>query len=69
MHNMFGECYKIEEIDLTGWNTKNVRDFAYMFSNCSNLALIKVGSGWSTSKATTTNNMFTGCKINDVTKI
>ena len=31
---MFYECAKLESLDLSGWDTSNVKDMENMFYNC-----------------------------------
>jgi surface protein len=49
----------IKKIDISTWDTSNATDMSNMFSYQENLAEVKVGSGWKTSQALTT-NMFQG---------
>ena len=41
MEGMFSDCYKLEEIDLSNFDTSNTVNMKYIFNKCSNL--IKIG--------------------------
>ena len=41
MHNMFYNCYTLENIDLSFVDTKNVTDMSFMFYNCYNFKNFK----------------------------
>ena len=43
MGSMFNGCTNLTSLDLSSFNTSNVTDMSYMFSDCSKLATIKVG--------------------------
>ena len=38
---MFGECYELEYLDLSNFDTSNVTNMSFMFSNCNKLKEIK----------------------------
>lgn len=57
---MFTNCI-CEEIDLSTWNNTKVTKMRQMFSNCSNLKTVKIGSGLDTSHVTRVDSMFNGC--------
>ena len=40
MTQMFYNCFNLETLDLSSFNTANVRDMAYMFSTCRHLVTI-----------------------------
>ena len=61
MSSMFEGCSKLENLDLTSFNTENVKYMSDMFKNCSSLKTIYVGDGWSTVNVTASNYMFLGC--------
>jgi surface protein len=61
MRYMFKNCDLLETLDLSNWNTSNVTDMEYMFSNCTNLTTIYVGSNWTTSNVENSNSMFQNC--------
>ena len=59
---IFFECECIETIiGLETWDVSGVRDFAGLFSQCSNLKNVNV-SGWKPKNANTMLAMFYGCK-------
>ena len=45
-------------LDLSNYNTSSATRMERMFNNCTNLEIIYVGSGWDTSKVTTSYRMF-----------
>ena len=47
----------IPDLDLNGWDTKNVEDMSYMFSSCSEPFNLNL-SGWDTRKVVTMQSMF-----------
>ncbi|MBO7598129.1 MAG: BspA family leucine-rich repeat surface protein [Bacteroidales bacterium] len=55
MSEMFGMCISLSEIDLSGFNTQNVKYMAHLFNMYSesgsdnNLTTIYVGNGWTTA--------------------
>ena len=49
------------ELDLSSFNTNGVTITNSMFHNCSNLATIYVGEGWSTESVTNSRYMFENC--------
>ena len=61
MFAMFYGCSKLSSLDLSHFNTESVTNMRYMFFRCSNLTTIKVGSGWSTSQVSASDNMFYEC--------
>jgi surface protein len=60
MRFMFGNCKKLNSIDLSHFNTSRVTDFIGMFYGCSGLKLLDV-SHLSTSQATDMSSMFSAC--------
>lgn len=60
MDHMFQGCEKLEEIDLSGFNTANVVDMTAMFYDCRLLYELDVSS-FDTSKVKSMKNMFTSC--------
>ena len=62
MSAMFSGCDALTSLDISGFDTKRVTDMARMFSNSKNLKTIFVGSSWSISSVTSSENMFGGCK-------
>ena len=61
MSTMFERCSGLTSLDLTNFKTDNVKDMSYMFNSCSDLTTITVGSEWSTTNVTDSENMFGGC--------
>ena len=62
MSAMFSWCDALTSLDISGFDTKRVTDMARMFSNSQNMKTIFVGSSWSISSVTSSENMFGGCK-------
>ena len=60
MDHMFQGCEKLEEIDLSGFNTANVVDMTAMFYGCKRLYELDL-SGFDTSKVKSMRHMFTSC--------
>ena len=60
LHEVFLFCKLLKNIDVSGWDTSNTKDFSSIFYECSSLANIDV-SGWDTSNVTNMNNMFANC--------
>ena len=58
--SMFFNCDKLEEIDVSGWNTKNLTNTWGMFWYCNALKTLDLSS-WDTSSLTSTGYMFYGC--------
>ena len=48
---MFSYCEKLKTIDLTNFETANVQTMKYMFSSCTNLKAVIVGSKFTNNKA------------------
>lgn len=61
-HSMFVDNTHLAQIDgIANFDTSNVTDMSYMFSNCQNLTSLDV-SGFNASNATTMEGMFNYCK-------
>ena len=58
---MFNSYVKLEELDLTGWNTSNVTSMNNTFFNCQKLSEIKGIENWDTSKLKSLSMTFYGC--------
>ena len=67
MDDMFYNCKALTSLDLSNFNTSNVEKMNKMFANCSSLTEILVGPNWTDANASKT-DMFTGCKISEVTQ-
>lgn len=60
-YGMFTYCNNLRSADLTGLDTKKVKDMSYMFNRCSNLVEINAKS-LNTSNVENMNAMFQECK-------
>ena len=60
LHEVFIFCKLLKNIDVSGWDTSNTKDFTSIFYDCSSLVNIDV-SGWDTSNATNMYAMFYNC--------
>ena len=60
MEGMFGACYSLTSLDLSGFNTSNVTDMCNMFGGCSSLTSLDLSS-FSASNVTDMGFMFAGC--------
>ena len=58
---MFRGCGKLTDIDVSGWNTENVKNMFCMFYGCSSLTSLDL-SGWNTAKVTNMSHMFYSCR-------
>lgn len=63
LHDFVKNNYKLQLVDLTGWDLSNVTSFRRMFFNCNELAEIEDISTWNTANATDMAFMFAGCKV------
>ena len=62
IYMMFAGCYKLKELDVSGFQVEKVKDhsIASVFSGCSSLTTLDV-SGWNTGSVTDFGNMFYNC--------
>ncbi len=60
MEIMFYCCYKLKELDFTGWDTSNVVDMRETFYGCTGLTKLNINS-FKTSKVKDMSNMFANC--------
>lgn len=60
MHQMFMNCYVLNSIDLSSWNTASVTNMANMFYQCQALPYVDV-SHFDTAKVTDMSGMFGMC--------
>jgi len=60
MSFMFDGCRGLTSLNVSGFNTGNVKTFSAMFQNCSSLTSMDV-SDFKTSNVTSVKNMFYGC--------
>ena len=58
MSNMFCCCQELEYLDLTNFDTSNVKNMDDMFWGCSKLKEIKGINNFNISKVTSKQNMF-----------
>ena len=61
MGAMFNSCVMLTDLDLSGFNTRNVTNMESLFNNCSGLTALDV-SHFNTEKVTTMDYLFAGCK-------
>ena len=61
MHNMFGGCSALQELDLSSFNTGNVTDMKNMFTGCSALQKLNL-SNFSNDVVTDMSYMFNNCR-------
>ena len=61
--DMFDNCKSLLSLpDIDKWDTSNITNMAWMFSNCSLLSLPNI-SKWKISNVTNMNHMFYGCSL------
>ena len=60
MHNMFYNCYYLQTIDFSGFDTRKVKDMRCMFYNCGSLKSLDI-SNFNTSEVTNMRSMFYHC--------
>ena len=60
MSRMFYNCSSLESIDLSSFNTTNVKDMRCLFSDCSSLKSIDLSS-FNTTNANNMSWMFNNC--------
>ena len=60
MHNMFYNCYYLQTIDFSGFDTRKVKDMSNMFYNCGSLKSLDI-SNFNTSEVTNMRGMFYHC--------
>ena len=60
MSNMFGGCYKLQNINLKNWNTCNVTNMSNMFNGCFELQSVDLTT-WNTDKVENMSRMFWCC--------
>lgn len=66
-NTMFNGCSSLTNLDLSGWDTSNVKYMTDMFRECSSLTTLDL-SNWNTSNTTDMNNMFYYCnKLSNLT--
>ena len=60
MNWMFSYCKNLKSLDLSGWDTSNVKDMSGMFYDCKRLKSLNL-SGWDTSNVYDMIYMFDYC--------
>ena len=61
MEEMFAQCWGVNNLDFTKFNTSNVTDMSYMFTECSNISSLDLSS-FDTSNVVNMEGMFSiGC--------
>lgn len=65
MNSLFdGYAFRnIKILNLSTWNTSNVKSMRFMFNDCKNLETIKFSKAFNTSKVTNMNYMFAECSL------
>ena len=58
--SVFDGCENLTALDLSGWNTSNVKDMSCVFKGCKALTSLNV-SGWNVSNVKDMNYIFSGC--------
>ena len=58
---MFNKCNKLENLNINNFDTKNVTEMGWMFSECFKLKEIKGINKFITNEVTTMNSMFNHC--------
>ena len=61
MSSMFNQCHDLRSVDLTNFNTPNVRTFSSMFTDCYELQSLDL-SKFNTANAYSMVTMFQGCR-------
>nr|WP_295154839.1 BspA family leucine-rich repeat surface protein [uncultured Ruminococcus sp.] len=61
MFGMFYNCYLITSLDLSCFDTSQVKTMGFMFQSCNNLQTIIVGDGWNTDLVKKSTSMFASC--------
>ena len=62
LYNMFAECSSLTTLDLSSFDTRNVKNMGNMFSGCTNLQNLTLGENFSTESVTSMAYMFAdGC--------
>ena len=59
MSNMFFDCSSLTSLNLSNFNTNNVRDMGYMLSKCSSLTTLNL-SNFNTNNVKDMTEMFSG---------
>ena len=59
-YQLFAGCTSIKYLDLSKWNTENIKTTASMFAGCQNIKNINL-SNWNVKSLTDMSSMFAGC--------
>ena len=62
LSKLFSSFTKLEELDLSSFNTTNVTNMSFMFSKCSSLKELNLNN-FNTNNVTKMNGMFSGCSL------
>ena len=60
--DLFYGCSSLTQVDVSNWNTNNVKDMQYLFCGCSSLQSVGDLSNWDVSKVNYMQRMFYDCK-------
>ena len=63
MRNMVRDCQSLVTLDVSDWDTGNVKDMAYMFLSCYKLESINGLNNWDVSSVTDMTQTFAFCKV------
>jgi len=66
MSAIFLSCQELEYLDLTNFDTSNVNDMSWMFTNCEKLKEIKGINNFNTSQVENMESMFLGCMLENI---
>ena len=61
MNSMFQNCFALEYLDLSNFNTSNVTEMKFVFNKCKKLKEIKGTNNFNTNKVTNMEGMFQKC--------
>ena len=59
--NIFEQCIKLKQLDLSEWDVSNIKSFKRLFYNCQSLQSVGDLSNWDTSNVTTFDYLFSRC--------
>ena len=62
MSSMFENCQKLNELNLSSFNTRNVQDMSYLFKNCKYLKNLTLGNNLNTGKVKYMKETFYQCE-------
>ena len=64
---MFHNCFDLNNLNISSFNTKNVTDMSYMFYDCKNLINLDLSS-FNTKNIENVNGIFHGCNKSIIEK-